>query len=125
VITLPPSVRIYVASAPVDLRKSFDGLSIIVETVLRRDPLAGHLFCFFNRRGNQIRILFWDRSGWCIFAKRLARGRFRFTDLVRPGVTHVEVDAIELSMVLEGIDLTTAKRHRRLDLRAAISQTGS
>ena len=120
-ISLPPSVRIYVATMPVDLRKSFDGLSIVVESVLKRDALTGHLFCFFNKRGNQVRILFWDRSGWCIFAKRLAKGRFRFTELVRPGVTHVEADAVELTMVLEGIDLSTAKRHRRLDLRAPIS----
>lgn len=117
-IGLPPSVRIYVATAPVDLRKSFDGLSVVVESVLRRDPLCGHLFCFFNKRGNQIRILFWDRSGWCIFAKRLAKGRFRFAQLAKPGATHVEADAAELTLVLAGIDVASAKRHRRLNLRA-------
>lgn len=122
---IPPSVRIYVATEPVDLRKSFDGLSIVVESVLRRDALSGHLFCFFNKRGNQIRILFWDRSGWCLFAKRLAKGRFRFAELVRPGVSHVEADVAELTMVLEGIDLSSVKRHRRLDLRAPSSDARS
>lgn len=122
-LTLPPSVRIFVATCPCDLRKSFDGLSVLVESVLRHDPLSGHLFCFYNRRGNQVRVLYWDRSGWCLFAKRLAQGRFRFVDLVRPGVTHVEVSRIDLTLVLEGIDLPSVRRHRRLDLRAAISPT--
>lgn len=122
---LPPSVRIYVATSAVNLRKSFDGLSVVVESVLGHDPLCGHLFCFFNRRGNQVRILFWDRSGWCIFAKRLACGRFRLAELAKPGVTHVEVGNAELTMVLEGIDLASAKRHKRLDLRAPITDTRS
>jgi transposase len=79
VLTLPSTVRVYVATQPVDCRKSFDGLSIAVANVLGHDPTCGHLFCFFNKRATQVRVLFWDRTGWCVVAKRLARGRFHVT----------------------------------------------
>ena len=110
---LPSTVRIYVSTQPVDLRKSFDGLSIAVGSVLGHDPLSGHLYCFFNRRGNQVRVLFWDRSGWCIVAKRLARGTFRLSSILRDDTVCVEVDVAELSLILEGIDLRGATRRRR------------
>lgn len=112
-LMLPPSVRIYVATEPVDLRKSFDGLSVVTRSVLGHDPLSGHLYCFFNRRGNQVRILFWDRTGWCILAKRLARGRFRLASVVRDDAACVQVDVAELSLILEGIELSQAKRRKR------------
>ncbi len=105
-LTLPPTVRVYVATEPADMRKSFDGLSIAVTSILALDPTSGHLFCFFNRRANQVRVLFWDRTGYCIYAKRLARG----------GSAVVQVDAAELSLVLEGIDLAGAHRRRRFRL---------
>ncbi len=63
-LTLPPSVRVYVAAEPTDLRKSFDGLSALVSQRFGADPLCGHLFVFRNRRGDQMRILFWDRTGY-------------------------------------------------------------
>ena len=114
-LTLPPSVRVYVSVAPVDRRKSFDGLSIAVSSVLDLEPTSGHLFCFFNRRANQVRVLFWDRTGYCIYAKRLARGRFALADLVKDGGKVVQVDSVDLSLVLEGIDLAGA--HRRVRFR--------
>lgn len=112
-LTLPPSVRIYVAAEPTDLRKSFDGLSALVAHSLGRDPLSGHLFVFRNRRGDQVRILLWDRNGYALYAKRLARGRFHFT--WKPGAEagDVEVEAAELSLMLEGIDLSGALRRPR------------
>jgi transposase len=113
VLTLPSTVRIYVSTQPVDLRKSFDGLSIAVTSLLGHDPLSGHLYCFFNRRGNQVRVLFWDRTGWCIIAKRLARGTFRLASIARDDAACVEVDAAELWLILEGIDLHGARRRRR------------
>lgn len=118
-LTLPSTVRVYVAAQPTDLRKSFDGLSIAVGNVLRLDPTSGHLFCFFNRRANQVRVLFWDRSGWCIVAKRLARGKFRLAGVLREDITCVQIDAAELALILEGIDLSTAKRHKRFRLDPA------
>ena len=118
-LTLPPTVRVYVAAAPADMRKSFDGLSIAVTSILELDPTSGHLFCFFNRRANQVRVLFWDRTGYCIYAKRLARGRFALATLVKAGSQVVQVDAAELSLVLEGIDLAGAHRRRRFRLPPA------
>ncbi len=112
-LTLPPSTRIYVAAAPTDLRKGFDGLSAAVLEVIGQDPTSGHLFVFRNRRANQVRVLFWDRTGWCIVAKRLARGSFRLGLPVPEGATHLEVEAAELGLMLEGIDLTEAVRRRR------------
>jgi len=113
VLTLPPSVRVYVAAEPTDLRKSFDGLSAQVEQRFGADPLCGHLFVFLNRRGDQVRILFWDRTGYCIMSKKLAQGRFRLGRELPQAATHVEVEAAELSLMLEGIDLTGAVRRKR------------
>jgi transposase len=69
-LTLPPSVRIFVAAEPVDARKSFNGLTAVVRDSWGADPLTGHLFCFINRRGDMIQILFWDRTGFVIMRKR-------------------------------------------------------
>ncbi|MGK3960100.1 IS66 family insertion sequence element accessory protein TnpB [Sorangium sp. So ce321] len=112
-LTLPPSVRVYVAAEPTDLRKSFDGLSALVAQRFGADPLCGHLFVFRNRRGDQARVLFWDRTGYCIFAKKLARGRFHLARDLPKGATHVEVEAAELSLMLEGLDLSQAVRRKR------------
>jgi transposase len=112
-LTMPPSVRVYVAAEPTDLRKSFDGLSALVTQRFGTDPLCGHLFVFRNRRGDQIRILFWDRTGYCIVGKKLAQGRFHLERPVPAGATHIQVEAAELSLMLEGLDLTHAKKHKR------------
>jgi transposase len=112
-LTLLPSVRVYVAAQPIDLRKSFDGLSAAVLARFGQDPLGGHLFVFRNRRGNQIRILFWDRTGYVIVGKKLARGRFHLGREVAEGVSHIEIEAAELGLILEGLDLANAVRHKR------------
>jgi transposase len=122
-LTLPPSTRVYVATSPTDLRKGFDGLSAAVMQVIGQDPTSGHLFVFRNRRGNQVRVLFWDRTGYCILAKRLARGTFHLGLPVADGATHVEVDAAELALMLEGIDLDGAKRRKRWRQIACSSET--
>ena len=102
-ILLPRSVRIYVAIAPVNLRKSFEGLSNEVRTVLAADPISGHVFLFLNRRGTQVKLLVWTRGGFTIVHKRLERGRFTFASKVTAEATHVEIDAHELAMLLEGL----------------------
>lgn len=104
------------ATRPTDLRKSFDGLSIAVGSVLSQDPLSGHLFCFFNRRATQVRVLFWDRTGWCIVAKRLARGRFQLARVREAVGGCIEVELGELTLILEGIELAGARRRRRYRL---------
>lgn len=118
-LTLPPSVRVYVAVAPVDIRKAFDGLSAAVREVLRENPLSGHLFVFRNRRGDRLKILFWDRSGYCLFYKRLERGTFRLPAEVDESASHLEMEAAELSLMLEGIDLKGSRRRPRWDPHAA------
>jgi transposase len=112
-LTLPPSVHVYVAVEPTDMRKSFDGLSAVVAERFGANPLCGHLFVFRNRRGDQVRILFWDRTGYCILAKKLARGRFHLARRPPDGATHIEVEAAELALMLEGIDLSDATRRKR------------
>jgi transposase len=112
-LTLPPSVKIYVAAEPVDARKSFDGLAALVEASFGRDPLSGHLFAFLNRRGHVAQLLFWDRSGFCIVKKRLEAGTFRLVRRPEGEATHVEIDAGELALMLEGIDLEGARRRKR------------
>ncbi len=106
---LPRAVRVYVATAPCNLRKSFEGLSNEVRAVLAKDPLCGHVFVFLNRRKNQVKLLLWTRGGFTIVHKRLERGTFTFPARVTPSALSVELDAHELSMLLEGIDATEAR----------------
>jgi transposase len=108
-ILLPRSVHIYVATAPANLRKSFEGLSNEVRTALSADPLSGHVFLFLNRVRTQVKLLMFTRGGFTIVHKRLEKGRFTFPARVTPEATRVEIDAHELAMLLEGLDLATAR----------------
>jgi len=110
---LPSSVRIYVASDAVDMRKGFDGLTKLVRRVVDEDPASGHIFAFINRRKNRVKLLWWDRTGWALLYKKLERGTFRLASAPCEGARHVEVDAAELAMLLEGIDLRGAHRRKR------------
>jgi transposase len=110
VILLPRAVRVYFATAATNLRKSFEGLSNEVRIVLSHDPLSGHVFVFLNRRRNQVKLLLWTRGGFTIVHKRLERGRFTFPARIVDGATSVPIDAHELSMLLEGIDMRTSER---------------
>ena len=116
-LTLPPSVRVYLCCEPTDMRKSFDGLEAATRHVIQQDPLSGHLFVFLNRRGNLVKVLFWDRSGLCILAKKLERGRFRLPVEIGAAQIQVEVEAAELTLMLEGIDLRGARRRPRWEPR--------
>lgn len=110
---VPPSVRIHVATAPADMRKGFDGLAALVSVVLRADPLSGHLFVFRNRRRTHVKVLWWDRSGYAVWYKRLERGTFRFPTS-EDG--YVLLEAAELTLLLEGIDLAGSRRRPRYRL---------
>ena len=112
-LILPPSVRIFVCLSPADMRRSLDGLAAMTRETLREDPLSGHLFVFFNRRRDRTKILFWDRSGLCLYYKRLEKGVFRLSSLEHPKRNRAEVEAAELALILEGIDLSRAKRRPR------------
>jgi transposase len=116
VINLPPTVRIFLASTPTDLRKGFDGLAALTAGTLGQDPLSGHLFVFRNRRGDRLKILYWDRDGLALWYKRLERGSFRFPE---PKGNRIEVTPAEMAAILEGLDLRAARRQRRFALPAA------
>lgn len=112
-LLLSRAVHVYVATAPCNLKKSFEGLTNEVRQVLAKDPLSGHVFVFLNRRKTQVKLLLWTRGGFTIVTKRLERGTFTFPARVTPDACSVEVDVHELSMLLEGIDVTRAKTSRR------------
>jgi len=91
--------QIWAYSEPVDLRKSIDGLVGVVKSLLEEDPLSGSLFVFVNRRRNYLKLVYWDRTGWCLFAKRLERGRFRLPSAARKQVLSVQV----FQLLLDGL----------------------
>jgi transposase len=105
-------VRLYVASAPTDLRKGFDGLSALVHSQFALDPMRDGVFIFLNRRMTQMRALFWDRDGYCVVAKRLEEGTFRRVR-TQAGAACVQIDAGELAMLLEGIEAKEVRRRKR------------
>lgn len=110
-ISLPSAVRAFVCTRAVDMRKSFDGLSGLVETCFRQDLLTGHLFLFVNRRRDRIKVLYFDYDGLAIWYKRLEVGTFQVPDAGdRDGI---ELDPAQLAMILSGIDLKTARRRQR------------
>jgi transposase len=110
-LTLPRSVRIYLATGPVDLRKSIDGLGALAG-VRGHDVYSGHLYVFVSRRGDRVKILAWDHGGFVLYYKRLEKGRFRLPEIL-PGAEEVEVDATQLAMLLDGIDVRRVKRPER------------
>jgi transposase len=113
VLTLPSTVRIYVATEPVDLRRGFDGLAAATREIIRENPLSGHLFVFINRRRNRLKILLWERSGYLLLYKRLERGCFQLPHARVAGQRHLEMEASDLTLMMEGIDLRGARRRRR------------
>src|SRR3989442_11863806 len=113
VLTLPASVRIYIAAEAVDLRRGFDGLAAATRSLIGESPLNGHVFVFLNRRKNRIKFLMWDRTGYLLVYKRLERGTFELPTQPAAGRRHIEVDAGELGLMLEGLDLRGARRRVR------------
>lgn len=109
-LSLPPSVRVFVCTVPTDMRKSFDGLCALVQAVLKQDPFSGHLFTFLNRRKDKVKILYWDRSGFFLMYKRLEEGTFGMPE-------RAEIGARELLLVLEGIDASEVHQRRRYQRR--------
>lgn len=112
----PASVRVYLATSPCDMRRSFDGLHALVSGVLELDAFAGHLFVFANRRRDRIKILYWDRDGFAVWAKRLEEGTYAmpFSESGSDSSEmRREITAAELGALLSGIDLSVAKRRKR------------
>lgn len=107
-LSLPRSVKIYLSSAPMDMRCGHDGLFAVVKR-WQLDPFSGHLFAFVGKRGDRIKILVWDRGGFLLLYKRLEQGRFRLPRVPEDSTT-VTLDATELSMLLDGIDVSRVRR---------------
>lgn len=123
-LTFPPSpqVKIFVCREPVDMRKSFDGLSAAVVEVVNHDPLSGHVFVFFNKRKNRMKALIHESSGTWVLAKRLDAGRFQIFDRVSSDKGRFEVSASELALILDGIDLRTLnRRSAQREVRSMLS----
>ena len=116
-LNLPPSVKIFLAPGATDMRKAIDGLSALVRSVLDEDALSGHLFVFFSKRCDRVRIVYWDRNGFAMWSKRLERGRFRPTFSTDGRLTVSAIEAAELSLIVEGIDLRGARRRPRWEPR--------
>ena len=110
---LPPTVRVFVATQPVDGRKGADSLMVIVRDVFRHDPLGGHLFVFFSKRCDRVRIVYWDRNGFAMWSKRLECGRYRPAFSMDGKLTASVVEAAELALIVEGSDLAGARRRPR------------
>jgi transposase len=110
-LTLPPGVRLFVATARVDGRKGIDGLSALVRSQFAQDPLSGTMYVFFSRRADRVRVLYFDRDGYVLVTKRLEKGTYRLPWRAEQG--HVVIEAAELLLILEGIELRGAPRRTR------------
>lgn len=110
-LSLPSSVRIYFFTAPTDMRKGHDGLTALVKAA-ELDEFSGHLFVFVSRRGDRAKILSWERGGFVLWYKRLEQGKFRRPQ-VEPDATQVILEPDQLTLLLEGIDLSKVRRPKR------------
>ena len=113
-LSFPPSpqVKVFVCREPVDMRKSFDGLSATVVNIVDHDPQSGHLFLFFNKRRSMMKAIVWEESGYWGLAKRLEAGRFQVFDRAGVDKGRYEITTSELALLLDGIDLRSLKRTR-------------
>jgi transposase len=114
-LTFPPSVKVFMATRPADLRRSFDGLAELTRQIIAQDPANGHLFVFRNKHGDPIKILLWDRSGFVLWYKRLEKGVFQFPSAASASV---QIDMATLTLILAGIDLSSVRRRPRYEQRA-------
>jgi transposase len=112
-LSLSPTLRIFLCLEAVDLRKSFDSLGVLVRQALGHDPLSGHWFVFRNRAGDRLKILAWEEDGWAIWYKRLEEGVFRFPSAGGDGPPRLEIRAAELAMLLDGVVLEKVQRRKR------------
>jgi transposase len=107
VLTVPAGVRIYLACGVTDMRKGFDSLAVMAQEVLKQDPFCGAVFCFRGRRGDLIKILYWDGQGFSLFAKRLEKGRFTWPNTKEGAVI---LSPAQMSMLLEGLEWRTPQK---------------
>lgn len=126
-LSISPAVRIFVHALPTDMRKSFDGLYAIVKHGFAKDVFQGDYFVFLNRCRDRCKILYWDRDGLVVWAKRLERGSFQLPGGGDAASLTIEVDSTALAMILGGVDLRTAERRKRYQVLPAwgVGETSS
>lgn len=112
---IPASVRIFVCTEPQDMRRSFDGLALAAKQVLEEDPQSGALYCFVNKRANRLKILWWDRNGYCLLYKRLHRAVFQFPASADASKPSVRIDGPQLAALIAGV---VRERRRRSSRRS-------
>ena len=112
-LTISGSLRILVATEPVDFRKSHDGLAALVRQVLGEDPLSGSLFVFANKRADRLKLLYWDGDGLALWHQRLEAGTFRMPRPAEGEASRLRISAVDLAMILSGIDLADVRRRKR------------
>jgi len=103
-------VRVWLYTQPTDMRKSYDGLSALVRNTLHEEPASGHLFVFINRKRTKLKVLYFDRSGYCVWSKRLEQGRFQYRSC---GADKITLDWTQLKLILEGIELKNTRQYKR------------
>lgn len=116
-LSVPRQLRVFLSGEPCDMRKSFHGLVSLTETILKQDPLAGHLYVFINRRRDRIKLLYWGGTGYCIWYQQLERGNFQLPDLATATSSDgIEITPTQLSLILDGIDLSSVRQRKRFQL---------
>jgi len=116
-VVSPANTKVYLAAGFTDMRKAINGLSILVEAQLELDPFSGHLFVFCNRRRNMIKVLYWDRNGFCLWHKRLEKHRFRWPE---SWDQVVQLDQRQLNWLLDGLEVQQGRAHSRLSYSTVV-----
>src|SRR5208337_2860526 len=119
-LSLPLPVKIFLCTQHADMRRGFDGLAQMVREFLGADPLSGHLFVFRNKRGDRLKLLYWDGDGLAYWYKRLEEGNFRFPPVAESDHHGLEIRAADLTMILDGVDLGSVKRQKRYQRPQAV-----
>jgi len=113
-LSVSGQVQVFLALQPTDMRKSFDTLAATVQEVLQQDPLSGHLFVFRSKRGDRVKILYWNTHGYALWYTRLERGTFRFpTAGADENASCLTISATDLTMLLDGVELASVTRRPR------------
>ena len=116
-VVSPANTKVYLAAGFTDMRKAINGLSILVEAQLELDPFSGHLFVFCNRRRNMIKVLYWDRNGFCLWHKRLEKHRFRWPE---SWDQVLQLDQRQLNWLLDGLEVQQGRAHSRLSYSTVV-----
>lgn len=123
-IALTPQIRAFLYRRPTDMRKSFHGLVALTQSELKQDPLSGSLFVFLNRRRDRLKILYWGQSGFCIWYQQLEKGTYQIPEAALQDQDALEVTRSQLSLILDGIDLSSVRQRPRFQLPREPVRTG-